>query len=79
MRPDCEKAIVQVVENDMITISIEEYRRLLDHDTRFKILRAKVKNAIDKGEYSACSEIFLRTLLNLLDYTKPEPVVKADE
>ena len=68
MSADYEKIAVQVVQDGMITIPIEDYNLLLEHDTRLTILRDQVKNAIDTNDYKLCSDTFLHAMVGLLGY-----------
>lgn len=77
MSSDIEKIHVEVVEDDVVTIPVEEYSLLVDHDTRLSIIREQVKKSIDDHEsYRLCSDEFLLAVLDLLDY---EPRKKENQ
>lgn len=76
MSSDIEKIRVEVVDDDVITIPVEEYSLLVDHNTRLSIIREQVKKSIDNHErYRLISDEILLAVLELLDY---EPKKKED-
>ena len=79
MNSDNTKITVQIVEDGMITVPIADYNLLLDHDTRLQVIREKAMHAIDAGEYTLCSDTFLRAALGLLNYTKPSKPEAEDK
>ena len=80
MSSDNSNVTVQIVENGMITIPIEDYNLLLEHDTRLQILRDKVEHSIDTDQPMLCTEMFLRALLGLLDYEAvKKPKAEAED
>lgn len=80
MSSDIENIRVEVVENDVVTIPVEEYSMLIDHDTRLVIIREQVKKSIDDHEnYRLCSNEFLLAVLDLLGYKPKEETVQNPE
>ena len=83
MSSDNEKICVKVVEDNDVTIPVEEYSLLVDHDTRLEIIREQAKKSIDNNDYKLCSDEFLMAVLDLLDYKpkkkeEPEPEEKDE-
>lgn len=80
MSSDIENIRVEVVKNDVVTIPVEEYSMLIDHDTRLMIIREQVKKSIDNYEnYRLCSNEFLLAVLDLLGYKPKEETVQNPE
>lgn len=79
MSSDYEKIAVQVVQDGMITIPIEDYNLLLEHDTRLMILRDQVMHAIDTNDYTLCSDTFLQAVIGLLGYKPTKDEQKPED
>jgi hypothetical protein len=79
--PEKEKVVLQITDQNTVTITLEEFRGLVGKAARFDAITDSVKQMVDEGKYSKVNDDVVLLMTGTLNYQKPEPATTegADE